>query len=128
MVLPKAMRLKGYKCFDYIHKSSKRFRGASMSLKVSKARNNLIRGSKETMGSSSCKCAISISNKVSKKAVVRNRLRRRLHDHLRMRLFNKKDYCNYWTLISLSPNCLRKSPSTLLKECDKLLSEAGLLQ
>ena len=38
MVLPKEMRLKGYKCFDYIHKHGKRYKGNSMILKVTKSK------------------------------------------------------------------------------------------
>jgi len=125
MVLPKGMRLKGYKCFDYIHKSSKRYRGSSMTLKVTKAKNILIQGKVQDSKTRSCRCAISISNKVSKRAVIRNRLRRLLHDHLKNTLFKKHQFSNNWFLFSLSPNCLDKEPNNLLKECDKLLSEAG---
>ncbi len=125
MVLPKEMRIKGYKCFDYIHKSSRRYKSSSMILKVTKAKNTLLTG--DNLGSigKSCRCAISISNKVSKKAVVRNRLRRLLHNHLRFRLFYKPNLCNYWALISLTPNCIHKDSASLLAECDKLFADAG---
>ncbi len=125
MVLPQAMRLKGYKCFDYIHRNSKNYRSQSMVLKVAKAKNSLIERNLQCKISNSCRCAISISNKVSKKAVVRNRLRRLLHEHLRRRLFRQSQFINNWALISLNPNCLDKHPNNLLKECDKLLFEAG---
>ena len=125
MVLPKEMRLKGYKCFDYIHKNSKRYRGPSMTLRVSRAKPSLINRFSPHSSFNSCRCAISISNKVSKKAVVRNRLRRLVHDHLRIRLFKKSKYINKWALLSFNPRCLDKDPTLLLKECDKLLLEAG---
>ena len=125
MVLPKEMRIKGHKSFDYIHKFSKRYRGSSMTLRVSKANPNLRNGFTLHPPNKSCRCAISISNKVSKKAVVRNRLRRLIHDHLRIRLFRKSEYMNRWALLSFNPGCLEKEPKLLLEECDKLLLEAG---
>ena len=125
MVLPKDMRLKGYKCFDFIHKYSQRYNGPSMTLRVSRANPNLTTGDIPQSRYKSCRCAISISNKVSKKAVVRNRLRRLVHDHLRIRLFRKSKYMNSWALISFNPKCLEKEPKVLLEECDKLLLEAG---
>ena len=125
MVLPKEMRLKGYKSFDYIHKVSKRYRGSSMTLRVSKANPNLINGFIPPSRNKSCRCAISISNKVSKKAVFRNRLRRLIHDHLRIRLFGKSKYIDRWALLSFNPGCLEKEPKLLLEEFDKLLLEAG---
>ncbi|WP_269623253.1 ribonuclease P protein component [Prochlorococcus marinus] len=126
MVLPKEMRLRGYKCFDYIHKSAKRYKSSSMILKVTTAKPNLIDTSINNPIPVSCKCAISISNKVSKKAVVRNRLRRLFHDHLRKKLLRKSEFGNNWALLSLTPNCLEESQENLLKECDKLFMKAGL--
>ncbi len=125
MVLPKEMRLKGYKCFDYIHKNSRRYNGPSMILRVSRANPNLINGEKSNSRYKSCRCAISISNKVSKKAVIRNRLRRIFHNHLKLRLFKKSKHINNWALLNFKPKCLDKEPKLLLEECDKLLLEAG---
>ncbi len=125
MVLPKEMRLKGYKCFDYIHKSSKRYNSPSMTLRVSRANQNLISPDRTHPCNQSCRCAISISNKVSKKAVIRNRLRRLVHSHLKIRLFKKSKHINKWALLSFKPRCLDKKPKLLLEECDKLLLEAG---
>ena len=74
----------------------------------------------------SIKCAISISNKVSKKSVTRNKLRRLFHHHLSNRL-SKMNFDNeVWAFISLKPSCIKNSNSTLLKECDKLLTKAGI--
>ena len=125
MVLPKEMRIKGYKCFDYIHKTSKHYSGPSMTLRVSRANPNLINGEILHSKYISCRCAISISNKVSKKAVIRNRLRRLVHSHLKIRLFKKSKQINKWALLSFKPRCLDKEPKLLLEECDKLLVEAG---
>ena len=126
MVLPKGMRLKGYKCFTYIHKYSRRYKGKSMIIKVAKAKHHLIKEKISPLNAFSCRCAISISNKVSKRAVVRNRLRRLLHEHLRKRLFRHSSFINNWILVSLNSNCLEKESKDLLEECDNLLVEAGL--
>ena len=74
----------------------------------------------------SIKCAISISNKVSKKSVIRNKLRRLFHHHLSFRLSNIEIEKEIWAFISLKPSCMKNSTSNLLEECDKLLLKAGL--
>ena len=97
-----------------------------MVLRVTKANTKLEAKKINSKISSSIKCAISISNKVSKKSVTRNKLRRLFHHHLSYRLSNI-DYENeVWAFISLKPSCMKNSNSTLLKECDKLLSKAGI--
>ena len=126
MVLPKHMRLKGHRCFDFIYKEGERFYSPSMVLRVTKANKNL--HSKE-IGSkvrSSVKCAISISNKVSKKSVTRNKIRRLFHHHLAQRFSNMIFDKDVWAFISLKPSCMKNSDSNLLKECDKLLTKAGI--
>ena len=72
------------------------------------------------------KCAISISNKVSKKSVTRNKLRRLFHHHLAQRLSNMVYEKEVWAFISLKPSCMKHSDNNLLKECDKLLIKAGI--
>ena len=74
----------------------------------------------------SVKCAISISNKVSKKSVTRNKLRRLFHHHLSCKLSKIEIMKEVWAFISLKPSCLKNSESNLLKECDKLLIKAGI--
>ena len=126
MVLPKHMRLKGHKCFDFIYKEGSRFYSPSMVLRITKATTKLqSKGFNSHIGSS-IKCAISISNKVSKKSVTRNKLRRLFHHHLSLRLSNMTFGNEIWGFISLKPSCMKNSDSTLLKECDKLLTKAGI--
>tara|TARA_B100000927_G_C16133085_1_gene336099 strand:- start:101 stop:400 length:300 start_codon:yes stop_codon:yes gene_type:complete len=72
------------------------------------------------------KCAVSISNKVSKKSVIRNKLRRLFHQHLSSRLSNIENGHDLWAFISLKPSCMKNSNIILLKECDKLLIKAGM--
>ena len=126
MVLPKHMRLKGHRCFDFIYKEGSRFYSSSMVLRVTNANTKLqFKGIKSKIRPS-IRCAISISNKVSKKSVTRNRLRRVFHHHLSYRLSNINIDKEVWAFITLKPSCMKSSNSTLLKECDKLLTKAGI--
>ena len=126
MVLPKNMRLKGHRCFDFIYKEGSRFYSPSMVLRVAKANKKIqVKGINSKI-KPSIKCALSISNKVSKKSVTRNKLRRLFHHHLSLRLSNMACDNEIWAFISLKPSCMKNSDSTLLKECDKLLTKAGI--
>ena len=126
MVLPKHMRLKGHRCFDLIYKEGERFYSPSMVLRVTKANENIQSKGIGSKINSSVKCAISISNKVSKKSVTRNKLRRLFHHHLTYRLSKIKLKNEVWAFISLKPTCMKNSDSNLLHECDKLLTKAGI--
>ncbi len=126
MVLPKHMRLKGHRCFDFIYKEGSRFYSSSMVLRVTDANKKLQVKGKQSKTRPSIKCAISISNKVSKKSVTRNKLRRLFHHHLSLRLSNMSFENEIWAFISLKPSSMKNSNSTLLKECDKLLTKAGI--
>ena len=126
MVLPRHMRLKGHRCFDFIYKQGARFYSHSMVLRVTNANTKPQVKGKNSKTRSSIKCAISISNKVSKKSVTRNKLRRLFHQHLSFRLSNMSFENEMWAFISLKPSCMKNSESTLLKECDKLLTKAGI--
>ena len=126
MVLPKHMRLKGHRCFDFIYKEGSRFYSSSMVLRVTDANKKPQVKGKQSKARSSIKCAISISNKVSKKSVTRNKLRRLFHHHLSLRLSNMACDNEIWAFISLKPCCMEISTLSLLRECDKLLFKAGL--
>ena len=126
MVLPKHMRLKGHRCFDLIYKEGSRFYSSSMVLRVTKANTRLQTKAINSQIRPSIKCAISISNKVSKKSVTRNKLRRLFHHHLSSKLSNISFDNELWAFISLKPSCIKNPNSSLLKECDKLLIKAGI--
>ncbi len=127
MVLPRSMRIQGHRCFDYLHRSASHYQSSSMVLKVVKAKKNLLKSNSLFKEDTCCRCAVAISSKVSKKAVIRNRLRRQIHDHLRRRL--EKNHLNYnkWALFSLKRSSLSLETLSLLEECDRLLTKAGLL-
>ncbi len=131
MVLPASMRLRGHRCFDYLHRKGKRFHGTLMVLRRASARNSLLKrpatpkGSVSPSSPATCRVAVVISSKVSKRAVIRNRLRRRLHDHLRSRFEHAPEHSSVWLLVSLKPGAATEDHD-LLEECDRLLVQAGL--
>ena len=97
-----------------------------MVLRVTKANTKLQAKGFNSQIRSSIKCAISISNKVSKKSVTRNKLRRLFHQHLSLRLSKIVLDSELWAFISLKPSCMRNSDINLLEECDKLFIKAGI--
>ena len=129
MVLPASMRLRGHRCFDHLHRSGKRYHGTLMVLRKAASNPKLL--SRGSVGSSvigqprTCRIAVVISGKVHKRAVVRNRLRRLMHNHLRMRFESRSELRDYWLLISLRPGA-DTGEVNLLEECDRLLDQAGL--
>ena len=97
-----------------------------MVLRVTKANPKLLANGINVKIRPSIKCAISISNKVSKKSVTRNKLRRLFHHHLSSKLSTIYFDNEVWAFISLKPSCMQNSNSSLLRECDKLLIKAGI--
>ena len=133
MVLPASMRLRGHRCFNHLHRRGKRFHSTLLVLRTAPARNEylnrsaVLKPSSTVAKSARCRVAVVISSKVSKRAVVRNRLRRRLHDHLRSRFEQAPEYGSVWLLLSLKPGVAPESHA-LLEECDRLLEQAGLTE
>ena len=125
MVLPSSMRLKGHRCFNHLKRTGLRFHGPSMLLSVTKAKPQLLKSNTQGGTPSSCRCAVAISTKVSKRAVTRNKIRRVIHNHLRSKLESVPMSCEQWALFILKPNSSQKEPIELLEECDKLLTKAG---
>jgi ribonuclease P protein component len=126
MVLPASMRLRGHRCFSRLHRSRCRHHGKWMVLRQIDSDRSLLRSELRNQSNTTCRCALVISNKVSKRAVRRNRLRRLLHSHLRKRLEQRSDLAGKWLLLSLRPDAAEVEPAQLLEECDSLLKIAGL--
>ena len=82
MALPKNMRLKGHRTFNYIHRNSKKYHGKFMTFRVARSNSEILFSHKLTNTSNNFRVAIAISKKVSKKAVERNKLRRILQEWL----------------------------------------------
>tara|TARA_B100000700_G_C14629647_1_gene662148 strand:+ start:180 stop:548 length:369 start_codon:yes stop_codon:yes gene_type:complete len=122
------MRLKGYRCFNHLYKEGSKYYGSSLVLRVAKAKPNLLKPTKQKSNPNSLKCAVSISHKVSKRAVKRNKLRRLFHDYFAKKFRNLDLEKSNWFLLSLKPICSEKDSDNLIKECEHLLLKSGLIQ
>ena len=128
MALPKAMRLKGHRTFDYIHKNSVKYYGKLMTLKIARANPEILISHKKTDSLNDFKIAISISKKVSKKAVIRNKIRRILQDSLLKNFSQEYNHKPYWLLVTLKADDFLNDKSKLLREFEYLIFKSGLIK
>ena len=128
MALPKSMRLKGHRTFKYLHKNSKKFYGSLMVFKIAKSNPNILRSHNINHDLSNFKIAITVSKKVSKKSVVRNRIRRLFQEKF-LNEFNKtNNHVPYWVLVNLKDGDSLNDENKLLEEFQFLISKSGLLK
>ena len=73
MALPKDMRLKGHRTFNYIHKNSTTYHGKLMTLKVVRSNPEILLTHKIRNNSNKLRISIAVSKKVSKKALALTR-------------------------------------------------------
>ena len=128
MALPKAMRLKGHRTFDYIHKNSVKHYGEFMTFKIAKSNPKILISHNNFDSLNNFKIAITISKKVSKKAVVRNKIRRTLQDCLLKNFSQENNHKPYWLLVNLKCNNFYNDKLKLLEEFQYLISKSGLLK
>ena len=128
MALPKAMRLKGHRTFDYIHKNSVKFYGKLMTFKIVRSNPNILISHKNNCGLNNFKVAIAISKKVSKKAVVRNKIRRLLQDYLLKNFSKDKNHKPYWLLVNLKSDVAHNDEFKILEEFQHLIFKSGLFK
>ena len=128
MALPKNMRLKGHRTFNYIHKNSKKYHGVFMTFKVAKSNPEILFSHKFKNISNNLKVAIAVSKKVSKKAVVRNKLRRILHEWLIKNIQKINNHKPYWLLVNLKFGDLYNDKNKLLEEFQKLMFKSHLIK
>ena len=77
MVLPASMRLRGHRCFNRLHRSSKRQHGTLMVLRVATGDSNLLRRELRGIQERTCRCALVISNHRPAKSFRCSKRRRR---------------------------------------------------
>ena len=128
MALPKAMRLKGHRTFDYIHKNSIKYYGKLMTLKIARSNPKILISHNNIDSLNNFKIAISISKKVSKKAVERNKIRRLLQDYLFKNFSQENNHKPYWLLVNLKAGDFCNDNSKLLEEFQYLISKSGLFK
>ncbi len=128
MALPKAMRLKGHRTFDYIHKNSVKYYGKLMTLKIARSNPKILISHKNIDSLENFKIAIAISKKVSKKAVLRNKIRRLLQDWLFKNFGQDKNHKPYWLLVNLKHGVTFNDEIKLLEEFQHLIYKSGLFK
>ena len=128
MALPRDMRLKGHRTFKYIHKNSMKYRGKLMTFKVARSNPEILLSHKFMNTSNKLRVAIAISKKVSKKAVVRNKIRRILQDWLSANIQRINNHKPYWLLVNLKFGDFCNDKNNLLEEFQRLMFKSRLIK
>ena len=128
MALPKDMRLKGHRTFNYIHKNSRKYHGKLMTFKVARSNPEILLSHKLTNNSNKFRIAIAVSKKVSKKAVERNKSRRILQEWLLTNIKKIDNHKPYWLLVNLKFGDYCNDESRLLEEFQNLMFKSRLIK
>ena len=128
MALPKYMRLKGHRTFNYIHKNSMTYHGKLMTFKVAISNPDILLTHKLSNTSNKFRVAIAISKKVSKKAVVRNKLRRILQEWLLKNIQIINNHKPYWLLVNLKIGDFCYDKCRLLEDFQNLMFKSRLIK
>ena len=127
MALPKNMRLRGHRTFNYIHKNSIKYHGKLMTFKVARSNPEIILSHKQRNTSNNLRVAIAISKKVSKKAVDRNKIRRILQQWLLNNIQKINSHKPYWLLVNLKFGNFHNDKNKLLEEFQNLMFKSRLI-
>ena len=122
------MRLKGHRTFNYIHKNSIKYYGKLMSFKVAKSNPEILLSHKISDTSNNFRIAITISKKVTKKAVERNKIRRIFHEWVSINIKNNNNHKPYWLLVNLKIGNFYNDKNILLEEFQNLMSKSHLIK
>ena len=128
MALPKQMRLKGHRTFKYIHKNSKKYYGKLMDFKIAKSCPQILLSHKNYNFINNFKLAITVSKKVSKKSVIRNKIRRILQENFLKNFKEEYNHIPYWVLVNLKCVTINNYETELLNEFQILFSKTGLIK
>ena len=128
MALPKNMRLKGHRTFNYIHKNSMKYHGKLMTFKVARSNPEIILSHNKRNTSNNLRVAISVSKKVSKKAVDRNKIRRLLQEWLLTNIKKINSHKPYWLLVNLKNEDFCNDKDKLLEEFQNLMFKSRLIK
>ena len=114
MGLPKAVRLKHWKDFQSVYQQGKRYRESNLMLRVLKDSNLLV-----------SRFGIAVSQKVSKKAVVRNRIKRQIRAAIYALL---PDFSPGWNVIVVVlPSAIACKYEHFLRELKQLFNKAEIM-
>jgi len=128
MALPKDMRLKGHRTFNYIHKNSVKYHGNFMTFKLARSNQEILSSHKLRNTSNKLRIAIAISKKVSKKAVDRNKIRRIIQEWLLTNIQKINNHKPYWLLVNLKAGDFYNDENKLLEEFQTLMLKSRLIK
>ena len=128
MGLPKNMRLKGYRTFNYIHQNSVKYSGKLMTFKIARSNPEILISHKLKNSSRNLRIAFAISKKVSKKAVERNKIRRILQEWLLNNIQKINNHKPYWLLVTLKYGDIYNCKNQLLEEFQNLMFKSRLIK
>ena len=128
MSLPRDMRLRGHRTFDYIHKNSVKYYGKLMIFKVAKSNPSILLSHNLRDNPNNFKIAIAVSKKVSKKAVDRNKIRRILQEWLLKNIQKINNHKPYWLLVNLKFGDFCNDKTRLLEEFQNLMFKSRLIK
>lgn len=131
MALPKSNRLKHWRDFQKVYQKGIRRSGRYLTLRglpqQAKAVNESTQETLQSLdeGKHSTRIGISISQKVSKKAVIRNRIKRQIRAILRKLL--PRISPNWQLVVVVRPGAQECEYAQFLRELEQLLVEAEVL-
>ena len=128
MALPRNMRLKGHRTFDYIHKNSLKYHGKLMTFKVAISNPEILLSHRFFDTTGNLRVAIAISKKVSKKAVDRNKIRRTLQEWLLKNIQKINNHKPQWLLVNLRIGDFCNDKDKLLEEFQNLMFKSHLMK
>jgi ribonuclease P protein component len=128
MALPRDMRLKGHRTFNYIHNNSIKYHGKLMTFRVARSNPEIILSPKNKHTSNKLRVAIAISKKVSKKAVERNKIRRIMQEWLLTNIQKINSHKPYWLLVNLKIGDFCNDKNKLLEEFQNLMFKSRLIK
>ena len=128
MALPKDMRLKGHRTFNYIHKNSIKYYGKLMTFKLVRSNPEILLSHKIRYNSNNLRVAFAISKKVSKKAVDRNKIRRILQEWLLTNIQKINNHKPYWLLVNLKNKDFCNDKNRILEEFQNLMFKSRLIK
>jgi ribonuclease P protein component len=112
-MLPRKNSLKKEKDFKRVFQKGRSFKGPSLSLRIAKNGLDINR------------IGLMVSRRISKKAVVRNKIRRRLSELIEARIPELKK--GYDIILIAGPETEKKSFKELGAALDKIFQKAGLI-
>ena len=128
MALPKEMRLKGHRTFNYIYKNSNNYHGEYMTFKVARSDPEILSSHKLRKTSNNLKVAIAVSKKFSKKAVYRNKIRRLLQEWVLTNISKINNHKPCWLLVNLKAGSFYNDKNILLEEFQNLMFKSRLIK